>query len=77
MVHPKTFALILEEFRQRYTGKMPFGPVDDLRQFYESLEESERLRFLAYLSSVAQDEFWKPYIQMFDQWREEDSLGRV
>jgi hypothetical protein len=72
MTHPKTFALILEEFKQRATGKIPFGPVDDLQQFYESLEIIERARFLKFLSGMAQDEFWTPFITMFDEWRNEN-----
>lgn len=57
MAHPKTFALILEEFRQKATGKDPFGPFADLQQFYESLEKSQRPEFLNYFSSLAHDEF--------------------
>jgi hypothetical protein len=74
MTHPKTFALILEEFRQRATGKIPFGPVDDLQQFFESLEKTERASFLKFLSGMAQDEFWGSYITMFDEWRNQNHL---
>jgi hypothetical protein len=70
MVHLKTYALILEEFRQKATGKVPFGPVDDLQQLYESLNESERPRFLAHLDTVALDQFWSPFVKMFKEWRE-------
>ena len=75
MAHPKTFAIVLEEFKQRATGKDPFGPITDIKRFYESLEETERSRFATYLSSLARDKFWADYITMFDQWREEKSLA--
>ncbi|MCX7806911.1 MAG: hypothetical protein N3A38_17255 [Planctomycetota bacterium] len=57
--------LKLGEFKSRHTGKAPFGPVDDLVEFYDSLDESNRKIMNEILVALETDSFWGDFIKLF------------
>ena len=65
MLTKRDLELKLSEYRARHTGKVPFGPVDDLERLHSSLSESEKLILDSLLQERSNDSFWKDFVALF------------
>ena len=64
-ITPDFIEMRFGEIRQRYTGKMPFGVLDDLNELYDGLSASDRHLFWSALDSRRDDAFWAWYVGEF------------
>ena len=63
------FEMRFGEIRQRYTGKMPFGVLDELGELHDGLPTSDRHLFWSALDSRRHDQFWGWYVGEFVRHR--------
>ena len=64
-ITPDFIEMRFGEIRQRYTGKMPFGVLDDLKGLHDSLAAADRHLFWSALDSRRDDPFWAWYVGEF------------
>lgn len=52
----------LAQIQSRYSGKIPFGPLDDLKDLYASQEEDGKRILIDLLKERATDRFWSYFV---------------
>lgn len=55
----------LSEIRQQHTGKVPFGPIHELKRLFESEDEEGKRILLTILEERRDDPFWGYFVKEF------------